>query len=481
MGRTRYAVAVATVFFVGATVIGVVATPPAGAQDPSNPYAPITTTTTSLPATPSDTDLPETEPSESEPLEFEPGDTTPRPPNPVERIDVTKKLVFPIVGSSYFYAGFGACRDNCTREHHGIDIMTRDWRGLPVVAAQDGTVTSVTYDEGNAGCAVHIRHRDRWETRYLHLNNDTPGSDDIGFPCPAPGIEPGVKVKAGQIIAYVGDSGNAETTPPHLHFELRTPSGHPVDPYKSLRKADRVVFEWLSTDFSEATLAISQSYEPDPSTTTVVLLAEEAANLTSSEVDELRLNAPVIAVNHADPYPAIAEIDRIGSRAIVIMSDTDTRWIHDLLVGHAPIIESVPLPTVAHSEDANQDEFRLEVINQSPVDSFATIVAGRIDKIWRSRTKAFEAFAAEHRSVVLVSDTYGSRYLGASSGSSPTSHADQNLYWWVTGDGWIGTDSMFKVPDRGYAYLTERRATPWTLAFLGSLTEADPMPIWRTD
>ena len=475
MGRTRYAVAVATVFFVGATFIGFVAPPPAGAQDPTNPYSPFTTTTTSLPTTPSEFELPESEPPESEPE-----DTTPHPPNPVERIDVTKKLVFPVVGSSYFYAGFGGCRDNCTREHHGIDIMTRDWRGLPVVAAQDGTVTHVTYDEGNAGCSIRIRHRDRWETRYLHLNNDTPGSDDIGFPCPAAGIEPGVTVKAGQIIAYVGDSGNAEATPPHVHFELRTPSGLPVDPYKSLRNADRVVFEWLPTDFSAASLAISQNYEPDPSTTTVVLLADEAAKLTSSEVDELRLNAPVIAVDHADPYPAIAEIDRIGSRAIVIMSDSDTRWIQDLLVGHAPIIESVPLPTNAHTDDANQDEFGFEALNQSPVDSFATIIAGRIDKIWRSRTTAFETFAVEHRSLVLVSAAYGSRYLGSSSGSSPGSYVDQNLYWWATGDGWIGTDSMFKVPDRGYAYLTERRATPWTLAFLGSLTEADPMPIWRT-
>lgn len=463
MGRTRYAVAVATVFFVGATVTGMVAVPPANAQDPVDPGTPGASSTTTMPATPP-----------------EPEDTTPRPPNPVKRITVTKKLVFPVVGSSYFYAGFGGCRDACTREHHGIDIMTRDWRGLPVVAAQDGTVTKVTYDEGNAGCSVRIRHRDRWETRYLHLNNDIPGTDDMGFPCPAAGIEPGVQVKAGQIIGYVGDSGNAETTPPHVHFELRTPSGHPVDPYRSLRKASRVVFEWLPTDFSEASLAISQSHNPDPSTTTVVLLAEEAPMLTSSEVDDLRLSAPVVAVDHLDPYPAIAEIDRIGSRTVVIMSDTDTRWIQDILVGHAEIIETVPLPAVAHSEDAQQDEFGLDIVNHSPVDSFATIVAGRIDKIWRSRTEAFEVFAVEHRALVLESDTYGSRNLGFRSGSSLSRRSDRDLYWWATGDGWIGTDSMYKVPDRGYAYVTERRATPWTLAFLGSLAEMDPVPIWRT-
>src|SRR5207247_9963384 len=46
-----------------------------------------------------------------------------------------------------------------------------------------------------------------------------------------------VRVKAGQFIAYMGDSGDAETTGPHLHFEVHRPDGMAVDPYPSLRLA----------------------------------------------------------------------------------------------------------------------------------------------------------------------------------------------------------------------------------------------------
>ena len=50
-------------------------------------------------------------------------------------------------------------------------------------------------------------------------------------------------MEAGQIIGWVGDSGNAEFTPPHLHFEIRMPNGLPVDPYKSLKAAKRIRYQ----------------------------------------------------------------------------------------------------------------------------------------------------------------------------------------------------------------------------------------------
>ena len=132
--------------------------------------------------------------------------TGPRPTfTPVVRHDVKRTLVFPVIGVTKYWSGFGGCRDNCTREHHGIDILTDGWKGLPVVAAHDGTVVKVTHDEGNAGCSVRIRGRDRWETRYLHLNNDLPGSDTKGWACPVPGIEVGAKEEGNQhsIFLYI--------------------------------------------------------------------------------------------------------------------------------------------------------------------------------------------------------------------------------------------------------------------------------------
>jgi hypothetical protein len=54
----------------------------------------------------------------------------------------------------------------------------------------------------------------------------------------APGIGKGSKVVAGQFIAFMGDSGDAENTAPHLHFEIHAPDGTPINPYESLLAAD---------------------------------------------------------------------------------------------------------------------------------------------------------------------------------------------------------------------------------------------------
>jgi hypothetical protein len=76
-------------------------------------------------------------------------------------------------------------------------------------------------------------HDDGWRSMYMHLNNDTPGTDDgraIGF---AEGIKEGMHVTAGTVIGFVGDSGNAESTAPHLHFELHQPDGLKINSFRA--------------------------------------------------------------------------------------------------------------------------------------------------------------------------------------------------------------------------------------------------------
>lgn len=142
---------------------------------------------------------------------------------------------FPHLASAEFNDNWGARRPG-GRRHKGIDIMSA--RGTPVVAAAAGTV--VFMGAGRlAGFYLKIQHADDWVTSYLHLNNDTPGTDDgqggseTAF---AAGIDVGDLVNAGQIIAYVGDSGNAERTTPHTHFELIR-NGDKINPYPYLTEA----------------------------------------------------------------------------------------------------------------------------------------------------------------------------------------------------------------------------------------------------
>ena len=167
---------------------------------------------------------------------------------------------FPVASAVRFTSSFGADRDGGARHHEGNDLMGT--RLDHVLAATDGTVIRAATTTGNAGNYLVIKAPDGWQTKYMHLNNDTPGTDDGANPAQwrfAPGIGVGSKVKAGQFIAYLGDSGNAETTAPHLHFELHAPAGV-IDPWPSLRHASAIP---AGTTCQRAT---NPSSDPDPST-----------------------------------------------------------------------------------------------------------------------------------------------------------------------------------------------------------------------
>ena len=134
-----------------------------------------------------------------------------------------------------FSSTFGARRSG-GRRHHGVDLMAP--KMTKVYAAADGYVSRIE-TSSLAGRYVEITHVAGWTTKYVHLNNDNPGTDDGDADWAltlAPGIEIGAWVEAGQLIAWVGDSGNAEWTGSHTHFELAS-DGQPIDPYPFLKLA----------------------------------------------------------------------------------------------------------------------------------------------------------------------------------------------------------------------------------------------------
>jgi hypothetical protein len=143
------------------------------------------------------------------------------------------KMLWPVLGGGAIGSTFGAERDGGARMHAGVDIFGP--KMSPVVAVRDGVVHRVNTGPGAVCCSIAIRHHDGWSSWYMHLNNDSYGSDDNGGVGIRAGLSEGIEVRAGEVIGWFGDSGNAEGTTPHLHFELHRPGGTAIDPLASLR------------------------------------------------------------------------------------------------------------------------------------------------------------------------------------------------------------------------------------------------------
>lgn len=124
-------------------------------------------------------------------------------------------LAFPVMNGLERDIGswFGAERDGGTREHHGLDIFAP--RGTPVVAATSGLVTRVGVNR-LGGNIVWLRDDRGYSQYYAHLDRSI--------------VDDGAVVTAGDTLGFVGNTGNARTTPPHLHFGIYRRGEGPVDP-----------------------------------------------------------------------------------------------------------------------------------------------------------------------------------------------------------------------------------------------------------
>lgn len=169
-----------------------------------------------------------------------PTTTTTAPDNRyLEAVDIT----FPTARTAKFSDDYHAARSG-GRVHKSTDLFGP--KGTPLYAARAGTVCFITGYDAPApsyGVMITICGDDGRKYDYIHINNDTPGTDDaLGGPefAFAPGLTRGGTVSRGQWIASMGDSGNAEATAPHLHFQIKDPSikdpygTHFRNPYNSL-------------------------------------------------------------------------------------------------------------------------------------------------------------------------------------------------------------------------------------------------------
>jgi len=155
------------------------------------------------------------------------------------RATEVRDIVFPIEeGWDYNFSDtYGAPRSG-GRTHEGTDIMVDQM--TPLLSVVDGQVSYIVDHDQGWGLALYIEDSDGYSYRYLHINNDTPGTDDgkeiraYAFPS---NIVRGAHVSAGQVVAFAGDSGNAESVGHHLHFEIWTPGNSSRYNYDSGRES----------------------------------------------------------------------------------------------------------------------------------------------------------------------------------------------------------------------------------------------------
>jgi Peptidase family M23 len=152
------------------------------------------------------------------------------------------KIVFPVLGPVTYVDDFGDPRSG--GPHQGIDMMAP--KGALALAAEPGKI-EFWKTSASAGCMLYLRGASGTTYIYIHLNNDLTKRNDNRGKCVAgtayaQGLKNGAKVAAGQVVGYVGDSGDADGAHPHLHFELHPGGGKAVDPYAWLQRGQHLLF-----------------------------------------------------------------------------------------------------------------------------------------------------------------------------------------------------------------------------------------------
>ena len=405
-------------------------------------------------------------------------------------------MVFPVAGPAGYDQSFGACRDGCTRLHEGVDIFTYGWKGVPVVAAHDGTVTWANVGGELAGCAVIVEDASGWTTHYVHLNTDAPGTDIPSADCFAPGIEVGAEVPAGTLIGWVGDTGNAESTTPHIHFEINDPEGVPVDPWATLEASVHIEHRWIdAADLTEASTAMHHSDGP----LAFVVHEDDLTLLADAPNGFSLLGAPLLVASSDNLDLLDSALDGLEPASIVLLTNTARPGLVDRLRTHSTLTETLEIPTLeieaerddvidsgivlnvspaSEEDDAEEEEIEEDHRFDAVDPRFLVTIAGTTSAKERAILAALEDEAPEL--VLLLSGRRSPTNLGASSWSYPgIDLRDVPGVWWPTADGWVQTDDTSDELASAIAYVSARSLPDHTLAYLTSLSRAPAMPLWR--
>lgn len=234
------------------------------------------------------------------------------------RISVEGSLAFPVLGRgpSAILSFFGAEREGGRRSHEGVDVFAP--RGTPVVAVAEGIVSRVdTTPIG--GRIVWVRdHRRRQSHYYAHLDQ--------------PHVVPGMRVRMGDPIGTVGNTGNARTTPPHLHFGVYQRGEGAIDPWPLLlRTGEAPILPGRDEDRLTGWVRVAEAG----------IRIREAPTLRARVLDEPAPSVPLRIEAGAGEWLRIRLPDGRGG---FVPERLTRRWTAPLRVASTPLPEPTGFP-----------------------------------------------------------------------------------------------------------------------------------------
>lgn len=131
-------------------------------------------------------------------------------------------LACPVQGPVSFSDSWGASRSGGKRRHKGVDMMSAE--GTPEAAIVNGTISRTSdVERGLGGITIWLQGDNGVSYYYAHNSRNV--------------VHPGQRVAKGDVIGYVGRTGNARSTPAHVHFEVHPGGGAAINPYPTAASA----------------------------------------------------------------------------------------------------------------------------------------------------------------------------------------------------------------------------------------------------
>jgi peptidoglycan LD-endopeptidase LytH len=216
------------------------------------------------------------------------------------------KLAFPVKNGSNkdIQSFWGVDRDGGVRKHEGVDIFNK--KGTPILAVEDGTIARV--ETNNLGGKVVWQRLGLFgqSIYYAHLDSQA--------------VSTGQVVKKGDIVGFMGNTGNAKYTPSHLHFGIYTGSGA-IDPLLYIQKRDTI----------PGKLKLSEKYLGNE-----VILKTENGQMPIN-----LLSVSSVAINYADYLGNVQSVNQLNINGNIKAKFKPNPYT--LNITDEPISEGIPI------------------------------------------------------------------------------------------------------------------------------------------